>query len=171
MTDAQNDDRADARRGWRIRPAQASDRAFLEQLAARLAIGIAPWRDADAMTATARQWLVSDLQRIGPDAAVLLAETLEGKPIGAVAVARSQHFTGAAQAEVGELAVVMEWEGHGVGAALLDAAEGWAREQALPFVSLATGAANARALAFYARHGYAQEDVRLTKPLAAPPAP
>lgn len=171
MTDTHERDRANERRGWRIRPAEASDRAFLEDLAPRLAIGIAPWRDVDAMTATARRWLVSALERMGPDVAVFLAETHEGKPIGAVAVARSQHFTGAAQAEVGELAVVAEWEGQGVGAALLHAAEAWAREQSLPFISLATGAANTRALAFYARYGYQPEDVRLTKPLAVAPQP
>lgn len=169
MADVSTADHAEEHPSWRIRPAQASDRAFMEGLAPRLAIGIAPWRDVEAMTATARRWLVSDLERIGPDAAVFLAETQEGRPIGAVAVARSQHFTGAAQAEVGELVVTAEWEGQGVGAALLHAAEAWAREQALPFISLATGAANTRALAFYARYGYQPEDVRLTKPLAVAP--
>ncbi len=117
------------------------------------------------MVATARGWLLGDLERAGHDAAMFLAETLDGSPVGAVAVARSQHFTGSPQAEVGELAVVAEWEGRGVAAALLATAEGWAREQGFPFISLATGAANARALAFYARHDYQREDVRLTKPL------
>jgi GNAT superfamily N-acetyltransferase len=153
------------RRDWRIRQARADDAAFLERLAARLAVGIPPWRDEAAMVATARGWLLADLERAGPDATVFLAETLDTVPIGAVAVARSQHFTGAPQAEVGELAVVAEWEGRGVAAALLASAEDWARERAMPFVSLATGAANVRALAFYARHGYQPEDVRLTKPL------
>jgi ribosomal protein S18 acetylase RimI-like enzyme len=155
----------DARHDWRIRAARASDAPFLERLAARLAIGIPPWRDEGAMAITARSWLLHDLARVGPDAAVLLAETGDGIPMGAVAVARSQHFTGSPQAEIGELAVVAEWEGRGVAAALLDAAEAWARAAGLPFVSLATGAANVRALAFYARHGYQQEDIRLTKPL------
>jgi GNAT superfamily N-acetyltransferase len=157
---------AGERRDWRIRQARADDTAFLERLASRLAIGIPPWRDEAAMAATARGWLLADLERAGADTAVLLAETVDGDPIGAVAVARSQHFTGAPQAEIGELAVVAEWEGRGVAAALLAAAENWARERAFPFVSLATGAANARALAFYARHGYQPEDVRLTKLLA-----
>jgi GNAT superfamily N-acetyltransferase len=158
-------DGSDKRHGWRIRPAQASDRAFLEDLALRLAVGIPSWRSAEAMAATARRWLLADLARIGSDAAVFLAETAVGEPVGAVAVASSQHFTGAAQAEIGELAVVAEWEGRGIGAALLAAAEAWARERSAPFISLATGAANARALAFYARHGFQPEDVRLTKPL------
>jgi GNAT superfamily N-acetyltransferase len=155
----------DALRGWRIRLAQASDATFLECLAGRLAVGIPPWRDSAVMVATARGWWLADLQRIGQDAAVYIAETADEKPIGAVAVARSQHFTGAPQAEVGELAVLAEWEGHGVASALLAQAEEWAREEGLPFVSLATGAANSHALDFYARNGYQREDIRLTKPL------
>lgn len=165
MSTADSSNVADERRGWRIRPARANDAVFLERLAPRLAIGIPPWRDEAAMVATARGWLLADLERAGQDAAVFLAETLNGVPVGAVAVAHSQHFTGAPQAEVGELAVVEDWEGRGVGAALLAAAEDWARERALPFISLATGAANTHALSFYARHGYQREDVRLTKPL------
>jgi GNAT superfamily N-acetyltransferase len=66
---------------------------------------------------------------------------------------------------LGELAVVAAYEGHGVASALLAAAEAWAWEQGLHFVALGTGAANTRARAFYARHGYAEEDVRLAKPL------
>ncbi len=168
MSAGNTGNRTDERPGWRIRSARASDHAFLEGLALRLVVGIPSWRSAEAMAVTASGWLLADLERVGPDAAMFLAETSEGEPIGAVAVASSHHFTGAAQAEVGELAVVAEWEGQGVGAALLDAAEAWARERRAPFISLATGAANARAIAFYTRHGYQPEDVRLTKPLAAP---
>lgn len=152
---------------WRIRSAQASDVAFLERLAERLVIGIPSWRDLAAMVVTARNWWLGDLQRVGLGAAVYIAETANAQPIGAVAVARSQHFTGAPQAEVGELAVLEEWESQGVASALLAQAEAWAREAGLPFISLATGAANARALGFYARNGYRPEDIRLTKPLSS----
>lgn len=96
---------------------------------------------------------------------VFIAQTDTSEPIGAVAVAPGLHFTGTLEATIGELAVVGEWEGHGVGAALVAAAEAWAREHGVPRISLATGAANARALAFYARQGYQTEDVRLTKSL------
>lgn len=148
---------------WRIRPARLDDAAFLEQLAPRLTIGIPSWRDPAAMLATVRRWLADDLARMGPDVAVFIAETEDGTPVGAASIARSAHFTGVPQAELGELAVVAEVEGQGAAAALLAACEGWAREHELHYVSLGTGAANARARAFYARHGYGEEDVRLTK--------
>jgi GNAT superfamily N-acetyltransferase len=155
------------RRSWSIRWAGPGDEAFLERLAPRLAIGIAPWRSAEAMTATARRWLLDDLERARHGGAmVFIAQTDTSVPIGAVAVAPGQHFTGTLEATIGELAVLEEWEGQGVGAALIAAAEAWAREHGASRISLATGVANSRALTFYARHGYQQEDVRLSKPLS-----
>ena len=51
----------------------------------------------------------------------------------------------------------------GVGRALLRACEQWARDHGDRILSLATGAANARALGFYHHLGYRDEDVRLIK--------
>lgn len=150
---------------WRIRPATTADRAFLEKLAPRLTVGLASWRDPIAMAATARRWLLENLEHMGPDSTVFIAEVPDGTPVGAATIQRSQHFTGAPQAELGELAVIKSVEGQGAASALLAAAEAWAREHGLPLAALATGAANTRARAFYARHGYCEEDVRLTKAL------
>lgn len=159
-------ERPASQNAWTIRSAQPDDAPFLERLAERLTIGIPPWRDATAMVAAARGWLLVDLERAGgADAAMYLAETDDASPIGAVSVCRSKHFTGALEAYIGELAVIAAWEGRGVASALLAEAETWARLAGLPFITLATGAANDRALAFYARHGYLNEDVRLAKPL------
>lgn len=150
---------------WRIRPATTDDGAFLDRLAPRLTIGIPVWRDPALMLETVRGWLADDLEQMGPDSAVFIAEAADGTPMGAVTIARSKHFTGTPQAELGELAVMEEAEGHGAASALLAAAEAWAREHGLPFIALGTGAANTRARSFYARHGYRDEDVRLTKAL------
>ena len=150
---------------WRIRSATAADHAFLEQLAPRLTIGIPPWRSREAMLATVRGWLLGSLESMGADGTVFIAEDADGTPVGAATVERSAHFTGAPQGELGELAVIEAVEGQGVAALLLAAAEDWAREQGMPFLALGTGIANTRARAFYARHGYQQEDVRLAKAL------
>jgi GNAT superfamily N-acetyltransferase len=45
------------------------------------------------------------------------------------------------------------------------AAEAWGAERGLSFITLETGAANHTARAFYAALGYAEEDVRLSKPI------
>jgi GNAT superfamily N-acetyltransferase len=150
---------------WRIRPATAADRAFLEQLAPRLTIGIPPWRSREAMLATVRGWLLENLEGMGADGTVFIAEDADGTPVGAATVERSAHFTGAPQGELGELAVIEPVEGQGVASLLLAAAEDWAREQGLHFLALGTGMANTRARAFYARHGYQEEDIRLVKAL------
>lgn len=153
------------RRQWRIRLATPADRAFLEQLAPRLTIGIPPWRDSAAMLTTMRGWLLANLDGMGPDSTVYIAEAPDGTPVGAATVERSHHFTGAEQAELGELAVLAAYEGQGVASALLAAAEAWARAHGLRYLSLGTGAANTRARAFYTSHGYGEEDVRFTKVL------
>lgn len=150
---------------WHIRPAKATDRAFLEHLASRLTIGIPPWRSHEAMVATAQRWLLDHLDRMGDDAAVFIAEDADGTPAGVATVERSKHFTGSPQGELGELAVSEAAVGRGAGSLLLAAAEAWARERGLPFLALGTGMANTRARAFYARRGYLEEDVRLAKPL------
>lgn len=150
---------------WRIRSATAADRDFLEQLASRLTIGIPPWRSHEAMLATVRGWLLDTLDSMGDGATVFIAEDAMGTPVGAATVERSQHFTGTPQGELGELAVVEVVEGHGVATLLLAAAEEWTREQGIPFLALGTGMANTRARAFYACHGYQEEDVRLAKAL------
>lgn len=150
---------------WCVRTAALADRDFLSELASRLTFGIAPWRDPAAMLATMRGYLLSDLERIGPDSTVLVAEAPDGTPSGAATIARNTNFTGETQAYFGELAVTAAAEGQLAASALLAAAEDWARKQGFGLVVLDTGAANVRARAFYARHGYAEESVRLTRVL------
>lgn len=152
---------------WHIRPATAADRVFLEQLAPRLTIGIPSWRSRAAMLVTVRGWLLENLESMGADGTVFIAEDVDGTPVGAATVERSAHFTGTPQGELGELAVIEAVEGQGVASLLLAAAEDWAREQGLPYLALGTGTANSRARAFYARHGYQEEDIRLAKALKA----
>lgn len=150
---------------WRIRTATAANRGFLERLAPRLTIGIPSWRSHEAMLATARRWLLDNLDHMGADWMVFIAEDTNGTAAGVATVERSRHFTGTPQGELGELAVVEAVEGQGVASLLLATAEAWAREQGLPLLALGTGIANTRARAFYARHGYREEDVRLAKVL------
>ena len=49
--------------------------------------------------------------------------------------------------------------------AAVAAAEQWASERGLTFITLDTGAAKTAARQFYAARGYAEEDLRLTKRL------
>ena len=49
--------------------------------------------------------------------------------------------------------------------AVLVAADAWARDQGLRNLTLHTGAFNANARGFYAALGFAEEEVRLTRPI------
>ena len=78
----------------------------------------------------------------------------------------ADYFTGHPRAYVDVLVVAPEAEGQGVGRALLDHVEAWAREQGCLEVVLDVFAGNEAATAFYERCGYRPDHVRMAKPLA-----
>ena len=147
----------------RVRPYESADRAFVLGLVPRLTIGIARWRDAGRMAAAMGRFVAEDLAASGEHSAVFVAEDAGARALGFVTVAHNVNFTGEEQAYVGELAVVEGAEGHGVGRALMAAAEGWAAAEGYGLVVLETGAANARARSFYSMLGYREESVKLVK--------
>jgi len=148
-----------------VRPYEAADWDFVLSLAPRLALGIPPWRDKRAMLATVQEWITDSIARRGEPSEVFVAVGERGERLGFASVSDETHFTGTVQAYIGELAVVQEAEGTGIGKALVRACEQWARHRGHRFLSLATGAANARALAFYRHLGFHDEDVKLVKVL------
>jgi ribosomal protein S18 acetylase RimI-like enzyme len=147
----------------RVRPFLSDDRAFVLSLAPRLAIGKQPWRDRDLWLTTVEEWLTESIQQHGQKTMVWIAENEERERVGFATVSHSTHFTNQPQAYIGELAAAETAEGHGVGSALVNACEQWAREQGYTILTLSTGAANARALRFYKHLGFQDEDVTLTK--------
>jgi GNAT superfamily N-acetyltransferase len=147
----------------RVRPYVSADREFVLSLAPRLAIGIAPWRDPQKMIVTAGDWITGSIEQHGQKTMVFVAEDELGERLGFATVSHNTHFTGEGQAYIGELATSEAAEGRGVGKALAQACEQWARDQGYRILSLATGAANERALGFYRHMGYLDEDVTLVK--------
>ena len=147
----------------RVRQYVPADREFVLSLAPRLAIGIPPWRDPQKMIATVQGWITESIKQHGNKTMVIVAEDEHGERLGFATVSHDTHFTGEGQAYIGELATSEEAEGRGVGKALAQACEQWAHEQGYRILSLATGAANERALGFYRHMGYLDEDVKLVK--------
>ena len=147
----------------RVRQYVPADREFVLSLAPRLAIGIPPWRDPQKMIATVQGWITESIKQHGNKTMVIVAEDEHGERLGFATVSHDTHFTGEGQAYIGELATSEEAEGRGVGKALAQVCEQWAREQGYRILSLATGAANERALGFYRHMGYLDEDVKLVK--------
>jgi GNAT superfamily N-acetyltransferase len=146
-----------------VRPYIPADREFVLSLAPRLMIGMATWRDPAAWLKTVQDWITGSIEQHGQNSMVFIAEDEQGERLGFATVSHDSHFTGEPQAYVGELATSETAEGLGVGKALAQACEQWAREQGYRILSLATGAANERALGFYRHLGYLDEDVKLIK--------
>lgn len=147
----------------RVRPYVPADREFVLSLAPRLAIGIPPWRDPQKMIVTAQSWITGSIEQQGKKTMVFVAENEQGERLGFATVSHSTHFTGESQAYIGELATSEAAERQGVGKALVQSCEQWAREQGYRILSLATGATNEQARGFYRHIGYLDEDVTLVK--------
>ena len=147
----------------RVRPYVPADRDFVLSLASRFVIGIPLWRDPQKMTVTAQGWITGSIEQHERKTMFFVAEYEQGEQLGFATVSHSTHFTGESQAYIGELATSEAAERRGVGKALAEACEQWAREQGYRILSLATGAANTQALGFYRHMGYRDEDVTLVK--------
>jgi GNAT superfamily N-acetyltransferase len=101
-------------------------------------------------------------------ATLLVAESAEGTPVGLVYLEQQLDYYRRPHGHVSVLAVAAEAEGKGVGRLLLEAAEHWAREQALGMLTLNVFVGNGRARGVYERLGYVPETVRYAKTLKEP---
>jgi ribosomal protein S18 acetylase RimI-like enzyme len=154
-----------------VRPAVDGDRAGILELGPRLAEGVAPWRDQAEALLAGRRWLEDSLAAVSAGNGAVLVAADERGIAGVITIRPSTHFTGERDGYIGELAVAERASRRGIGRALIDAADGWAREHRLRNLTLHTGAFNAGARAFYAALGFAEEEVRLTRPLPPPELP
>jgi GNAT superfamily N-acetyltransferase len=151
-----------------IRPATPSDRTFVVNLAARLVDGF------DAPSHRTKPELIDGDRRAleawfdnppKDDEAMLIAE-LDGRPAGcAFLVTLVDYFNERPHAHLSVLAVEKAAEGKGVGSALLDACEQWARGRKSDRLTLSALVTNARARALYERRGFGGEYIRYVLPL------
>ena len=148
-----------------IRAGADADREAVLALAPRLAVGVAPWRDQAEAIAAGRRWLEGSLAAAARGDGAVFVATVADQVLGVISIAPSTHFTGERDGYIGELAVAEHASRQGIGRALIDAADAWARDHGLAHLTLHTGARNAGARAFYAALGFETEEVRLTRPL------
>jgi GNAT superfamily N-acetyltransferase len=148
-----------------VRPFTARDQVFLARVTERLYPGptVSP-RDPDVLRRffddLAKSRLLNE-----PETAVFVG-TINAEPAGIIAVhPDADYFTGHPRAYVDILVVGPEAEGQGVGRALLQHVEGWARARGFREVVLDVFAGNEGATAFYERCGYRPDHVRMAKPL------
>jgi GNAT superfamily N-acetyltransferase len=145
-----------------IRPATPADQPFIESIRPRLAEYAPPWWDR-ARTLTRMSTLVAQALADPPPGAYLAIAESEGKPSGFIyAVTRNDPLMEQSYAFI--LEIVVGDDGNGVGRALMEAAERWAREAGLPRVNLAVLTTNP-ARGFYEHLGYGTDATLMTKVL------
>ena len=117
-----------------------------------------------------RQQIASRLAGVEaePSSRVLVAENGNGRVIGWLHVAARTQLTEDCCAEILGLVVDESARGGGIGLALVNAAESWARARGCVHIRVRSRSERERAHRFYERAGYARNKVQLVlrKPLA-----
>ena len=147
-----------------IRPSVAQDREFVLSLAPRfIEAGLPVWRIADDVVGGTARQLERALERSDDRNVVLVAEA-DGVRAGFSWVTLIDDFyTGETIGKISEIAV--ERSRIGVGRALMQASEAWARERGVQLMTLNVLETNESARAFYRALGYAPEYAMFAKRL------
>jgi GNAT superfamily N-acetyltransferase len=135
-------------------------------LADRLASFEVPaWRTKGELIEGDRRALHEWFDNPKADEGMFVAE-LDGQPAGcAYLVTLTDYFNQRPHAHLSVLAVTEAAEGRGVGSALLDASEQWARSRGSDRLTLSALVTNARARSLYEHKGFGGEYIRYVRPL------
>ena len=143
-----------------------ADEVALVELAGRLAaFALPPWRKAEEIATADARDMVAAVRAASPESEVFVAER-GGVPVGCLHVLETTDFFGTRHAHISVLATTVAAEGSGVGRALAEHAEVWARRRGHSLLTLNVFAANERARRFYDRAGFVPEMLKYAKPLA-----
>jgi ribosomal protein S18 acetylase RimI-like enzyme len=150
-----------------IRLAHADDDEFILALAERfVAFELPPWRKRGETLAGIRADLARHLRGLPPASHLFVAENDEGGRLGFLHLqTQTDFFTGALNCHISDIVVAPDFDGTGVGSALLAYAEHWAREHRCRLVTLSVFPGNEHARSVYERHGYGIELLRMAKPV------
>jgi ribosomal protein S18 acetylase RimI-like enzyme len=147
----------------RARPATPADASFIAGLVPSFVeVGLPAGRDPDEVAAEMTRTLTAALDS---GAAVFVAESGDGTPLGFVHLHSTPDLTGRPRAHVSDLAVAGHAQGRGVGRTLLELADRWAADQGYDHISLTALTTNHRALAVYERLGFVRDTITLIKPV------
>jgi RimJ/RimL family protein N-acetyltransferase len=148
---------ADGRR-WTLRPGRPTDGRALARLFADVrAEGRWLITTPDTVSEPSEAFWIGEMIR-GAEHLVLVAEA-DGEVVGNVLVSVDR---GRATEHIGVLSICIAsaWRDVGIGSALVEAAQDWAREKGLRKLSLGVFPDNDRAIAVYEKRGFVREGLR-----------
>jgi GNAT superfamily N-acetyltransferase len=150
----------------RVRVGTSADRDFVIDTARRFAaFGPPSWRSALEVVAGEVRCLDEFFDGRLPDRTLVIVEDDE-TPAGFVFLEPAvDYFSGEPHGHLGMIAVTERAEGQGIGAALMRAAEDWARGRGYAKLTLNVFEGNIRARTIYERFGYNVETIRYVKTL------
>ena len=148
-----------------IRLAHADDDEFILALAARfVAFDLPAWRKRGETLNGIRSDIARHLRELPPASHLYVAEDGDGERLGFLHLqTQKDFFTGALNCHISDVVVAPQFDGKGVGSALLKFAERWAKEHRCKHLTLSVFPANTRAQALYERHGFGVETLRMVK--------
>jgi GNAT superfamily N-acetyltransferase len=150
----------------RVRAARGSDRGFVLATAARLAaFGPPPWRTPEELVEGEARTLRDFFESHDEGSRLLIAESGDERMGFALLEELRDYFTLERHGHIGILAVTEAAEGHGAGAALMRAAESWARDRGYRTLTLNVFGDNRHARAVYEHLGFVQDTVKYVKVL------
>jgi GNAT superfamily N-acetyltransferase len=150
-----------------VRQARAEDRDFVLETTSRLsAFGPPAWREAADVVEGEARTLREFFESPDPSSALLIAEAESGNAVGFALLEEARdYFTHDWHGHLGILAVAEAAEGLGAGAALIRAAEAWARRRRYPTLTLNVFERNRHARDVYEHFGFQPDTIRYIKKL------
>lgn len=151
-----------------IRAAEAEDDDFILGLCDRFVdFDLPKWRKRNVVIDGIRRDLIKHLEDQPPGSFMFVAEDeSNGQRLGFVHLQTvTDFFTGHLNCHVSDLAITKQADGKGVGRALLQYAESFARDHRCERLTLAVFPGNARARELYQSNGFGEELIRMVKPL------
>jgi ribosomal protein S18 acetylase RimI-like enzyme len=150
---------------FRVRLAHADDDEFILALSERfVAFDLPPWRKRGETLSGIRADIARHLRDLPAGSHLFVAESDDGERCGFLHLqTQKDFFTGALNCHISDVVVAPDFDGRGVGRALLDFADAWAKEHRCRFVTLAVFPGNERARKVYEQHGFGVELLRMTK--------
>lgn len=151
----------------RVRRGRRDDADWAMAVAPQLAdFGLPSWRDYDVFVEECRTNIRNSLESTDADRVVFVAEVAPDSPVGlANLVLVPNPNSGGRNVFLSDLVVDAANRNRGVGGALLERCETWARERGADGLVLAVFQDNIGARRLYERHGFRDDVVRVVRPL------